>query len=152
MVIPKIWLKLLRVQGDCKENVSETVKKIKTSKSKWVYDRVRSQLPRVDDRFRYKWELQLDREMQDNEWNNNTKYTTQLMLSTKLRSLQYHLVNFALVTNIHLRKWKIKTTDLCSFCNDCKESYPHLFVKCNIVQTKIWKPLKSSLCWIAIVT
>ena len=55
----------------------------------------------------------------------------------KLRSFQYRLLNRAIITNIHLKHWKMRENDKCSFCNLDRESYSHLFVKCDKV-AEIW--------------
>ena len=56
---------------------------------------------------------------------------------TKLRSFQYRLIQRALVTNIQLKKWKIKDSDSCSFCNQGVESIVHLFIYCPSV-ANLW--------------
>ena len=56
---------------------------------------------------------------------------------TKLRSFQYRLLHRAIVTNSQLYHWKIKSSNLCSFCNLQKESYTHMFCQCYIVKT-LW--------------
>ena len=56
----------------------------------------------------------------------------------KLRSFQYRLLHCAIVTNVHLFKWKIKNTPLCSFCHEEDENISHLFYNCPEVM-KIWK-------------
>ena len=55
----------------------------------------------------------------------------------KLRSFQYRLLMCAVITNVHLFHWKIKETNLCSFCNKAKEMPIHLFIMCDRVQ-QIW--------------
>ena len=39
----------------------------------------------------------------------------QFTISTKLRDFQYRLLLYKLVTNRHLKNWKIRTDDKCSF-------------------------------------
>ena len=56
----------------------------------------------------------------------------------KLRSFQYRLLQRALVTNIHLYKWKMREDDLCSFCKLEAETIQHLFVMCPIVNS-LWE-------------
>ena len=55
----------------------------------------------------------------------------------KYRSFQYRLLQRGLVTNIQLYKWKITTTELCSFCSEEKETIIHLMYHCKIVQ-ELW--------------
>ena len=49
-----------------------------------------------------------------------------------------------IVTNVHLKHYKIITTNVCSFCKEEKESYVHLFWKCKVVQ-ELWKWVKNEL-------
>ena len=55
----------------------------------------------------------------------------------KYRSFQYRLLQQGLVTNIHLKKWGIKQSDQCSFCNNDKEGILHLIYYCPVVQ-ELW--------------
>ena len=66
-------------------------------------------------------------------------------LSTKLRSFQYRLINFALITNVQLSDWKIVAVNTCTFCSKYPEHYLHLFCHCTHVVNKIWKSLRKWL-------
>lgn len=55
----------------------------------------------------------------------------------KLRSFQYRLINHAIITNVNLKQWKIVQSDLCTFCNQEKETIVHLFWECSRV-VPIW--------------
>ena len=55
----------------------------------------------------------------------------------KLRSFQYRLLHRAIVTNIHLAKWGMMESDLCSFCGLDRETYLHVFIQCPNV-CKMW--------------
>ena len=57
---------------------------------------------------------------------------------TKFRSFQYRLLMRSIVTNSHLYRWGKRETNLCSFCEESKESLPHLFVLCKYV-TPVWE-------------
>ena len=60
----------------------------------------------------------------------------------KYRSFQYRLLQRAIVTNIHLYKWGMKESELCSFCGEERETYTHLFCDClKIVEvwSKVWE-------------
>ena len=57
---------------------------------------------------------------------------------TKYRSFQYRLLQRGLVTNIHLEKWGILPSRLCSFCHTEPETLSHMFWTCSIVQ-EIWE-------------
>ena len=48
----------------------------------------------------------------------------------KLRSFQYRLLHFGLVTNVQLHKWKMREDALCTFCGKEEETITHLFYTC----------------------
>ena len=56
----------------------------------------------------------------------------------KLRAFQYRLLHRAIPTNIQLHKWKMYDSELCSFCENEKETYVHLFLQCPIVSV-LWR-------------
>ena len=56
----------------------------------------------------------------------------------KLRSFQYRLLQRALVTNVHLAKWGIIPTSLCTFCKQDEENIIHLFIECPLV-CQLWQ-------------
>ena len=60
---------------------------------------------------------------------------------TKLWSFQYRLLQRSLVTNVDLYIWEIKSSDLCSFCHNERETVIHLFITCNKV-AEIWLAIK----------
>ena len=43
-------------------------------------------------------------------------------------------MNLALVLNVHLYKWKIKSNPLCSFCGLVEETMEHIFIECEKVK------------------
>ena len=58
----------------------------------------------------------------------------------KLHSFQYRLMLNALVLNTHLYAWGMRSNNLCTFCNLCKESLQHLFVNCTVI-TQLWQDI-----------
>ena len=52
----------------------------------------------------------------------------------KLRSFQYRLLRRAIFTNTHLKRWGLRETDRCSFCEIHEETVIHLFCECPNVQ------------------
>ena len=57
---------------------------------------------------------------------------------TKFRSFQYRVLHRALVTNIHLAKWNIVTTENCTFCGKDRETIVHLLCDCEKVKS-LWQ-------------
>lgn len=61
---------------------------------------------------------------------------------SKLRSFQYKVLNHAVITNIHLKYWKIKDENHCTFCKNHSETLVHLLCECEYV-IKIWDQVKT---------
>ena len=62
--------------------------------------------------------------------------------TAKYRSFQYRLLHRAIVTNIHLQKWKVMDNDECTFCEKSRETYHHLFLECGYVK-ELWNFFRS---------
>ena len=58
----------------------------------------------------------------------------------KYRSFQYRILQRGLITNIHLEKWSILPSNLCSFCKEEVETVEHLLYSCPKVK-EIWGQL-----------
>ena len=56
---------------------------------------------------------------------------------TKYRSFQYRLIQRGIVTNTHLSRWGIISSNLCSFCHSEQETLIHLFYSCTLIQ-ELW--------------
>ena len=138
--LPTLRKRLLRIKNPRQESLLNKIEK--TPKlSKWLYRNLITNDKRHDDKFRLKWEMLLQIEILDKDWECSFQKTCKLTLSTKLRAFQYRLNNHALITNIQLNKWGIKPTSKCTFCNDYDETYIHIFIKCSKVKKLLWKPL-----------
>ena len=61
-----------------------------------------------------------------------------LTLVPKYRSFQYRLLQRGVVTNMHLHKWGILPSDMCSFCSMEQETICHIMFQCVEVQS-LWK-------------
>ena len=62
--------------------------------------------------------------------------------NTKLRSFQFRMLHKAIILNDRLYRWKIKSTNLCSFCNTKKETQIHFFFECDTTK-KIWEEVRA---------
>ena len=113
--------------------------------SKKVYETLAEDSTLLTNKFQ-KWNKELNTEIcngiyQFGELHRNIYVVTNI---TKYRSFQYRLTQRAIVTNIHLQKWGLKTSPLCSFCNNVDETYVHLFVTCPKI-SEIWKEIARKL-------
>ena len=84
-------------------------------------------------------------ELSDKMWSKHIEKTKKLFQSTKHLAFQYRLINLALVTNIDMFRWGMKSSNRCTFCDQEKEIVLHMFAKCKHVIAKIWTPLKKWL-------
>ena len=60
-----------------------------------------------------------------------------ITISIKFRSFQLRFLYGAIITNVQLKWYEIRNTNLCSFCNVHKETVSHLFIECIAVQ-RLW--------------
>ena len=65
------------------------------------------------------------------------RYIPKLSIVVKLRSFQCRLLLGMTITNIQLRRFAIKNTEMCSFCQNERETLVHLFWKCKKIKG-IW--------------
>ena len=57
-----------------------------------------------------------------------------ISIYTKMCSFHYRFLTKAIIVNIHLAKYKIKSTNLCTFCEIETETITHLFKQCQCVK------------------
>ena len=69
----------------------------------------------------------LDLEIDSSEFLKAFQDVNKLTNVVKLRSFQYRCLIGALVTNIHLKHYKITEDDTCTFCKESKETIMHMF-------------------------
>ena len=74
-----------------------------------------------------KWSNEFD--IEETEWGLIFSESFSLSKNNKLSCSQYKLIHRILALNppLSLSKCKIKETNLCSFCNEAKETYKHFF-------------------------
>ena len=82
----------------------------------------------------YQWQKEFDIEGSFRDCFNDLYKVTNVC---KLWSFQYKLLMRVLVTNVHLERWKVLSSNLCTFCQKDKESYIHLFIWCEHVKN-LW--------------
>ena len=85
-----------------------------------------------------KWQAKLYTEMSFQDFINLFARIRATTNYVKLRSFQYRMLCNAIITNVHLAKWKIISSELCCFCDEAPETMLHLFYECNIIK-RIWQ-------------
>ena len=84
------------------------------------------------------WERELHCQIGTEEYIRCLKNIYVITNIAKYRSFQYRLLHRAVIMNTHLYQWGMTETNLCTFCNQAKETYTHFFVMCPEVQ-EMWK-------------
>ena len=88
-----------------------------------------------------KWSTDLGRDVSDERLSRLFCDIRSLTCVGKLQSFQYRLLRRCVFTNIHLKHWKKKDDDRCSFCGGEREDYKHLFLDCVYV-SQLWSRIK----------
>ena len=144
--IPKEWLRSLNVvkydnrQKTIRQKLEGAVKI-----SQFAYFHLLDNTQKRYDHFRNSWEVKLNQEISNHTWETAIERTYRLTQCTKLRSFQYRLLNNALITNVNLQHWRMRSNSDCTFCKDQAETVLHLLVECSTVRTVIWEPFKKWL-------
>lgn len=88
-----------------------------------------------------RWSRKLQVEIDNRDFLKCCKNIYCQTISTKFRDFQYRLVLCAIPTNRKLFLWKVRDSQLCSFCENDIEDEIHLFVNCTHIQS-LWRRLK----------
>ena len=64
-------------------------------------------------------------------WEHVYKRMHTMSVDTKAKEFQYKFLNDIIATNYWLHKWKITSTDMCTFCANESETIQHLFWECK---------------------
>ena len=104
-------------------------------------------------KYQEKWEKSLGKI----EYSDFVKYIRNIYSTTtctKLPAFQYRFLVHAVITNIHLKYYKIRSNDNCSFCDVHQETYRHLVYEC-VKNQPLWdwirKVVKNEMRWDQIV-
>ena len=139
--IPKHWKKMLKSKevGSDKKGLSLKegceVQKKRTGR---IYRYIVGNENLLKGYF-YKWKMKVENVMrlEWEDWRKAVGEINKLTNWVKLRSFQYKLLLGILTTNVQLLHYKIKDTNLCTFCNIEIETLYHLFWECNELKP-IW--------------
>ena len=143
--IPSTWKGTLKKNSENDPKFLSNYKHIIHLKkiSSFVYNQL-IHVPKNIIKAKCKWEEKLSMQV---DLDNFIHYFTSIYSITwytKLRSFQYRLLHYAIITNVDLFKWKIIELPKCTFCNEEDESIIHLLYNCTIT-SKFWNDLKQFL-------
>ena len=95
----------------------------------------------VTDKVKNLWERDLQTQWSNNAYCQEIKNLYKVTNIPKYRSFQYRFMHRAMVLNTHLHKWKITSSDQCTFCGKYQETILHLFFHCEET-IRIWEQIK----------
>ena len=134
--IPLDWRKELRVNA-CKSDNDYLYKYDKflqfTKPVAKVYNQLISVPNKLKDKHE-KWQKELCVTISFEEFISKFKNVYSVTNIPKLRSFQYRLLQRSIITNIQLKNWKIKSSELCTQCGRVPETITHMLVMCECVQ------------------
>lgn len=134
--IPSVWKNVLMESGPVWSFKGRNVNIIPGLTANFTY----TQMIQINDplrKKREKWEKVLHCSVEEEDFEKKFKAIYVVTIETKLRNFQYRLLTHAIVTNRQLKLWKVKDSELCSFCGRVPETYTHLFFDCKIVRN-LW--------------
>ena len=87
------------------------------------------------------WEIELNIIWSNKEFCQEVQNIYKVTNIIKYRSFQYRLLFRALVFNTQLYKWGLRENDLCTFCEQSRETYTHVFFYCHKTE-QLWRDIK----------
>ncbi len=88
-------------------------------------------------KYHAKWEHIIGITVEYEDFERNIVNINKITSVVKLRNFQYKLMMLACITNVKLFYFKTTSSQLCTFCQNHKETYVHLFCECDFVRP-IW--------------
>ena len=137
--IPNIWLSTLKDSNSLDWSVEPELLVAKYKPGKQLTKIIYKSLNQWDDlleNYVIKWSGEIP-DITYDELVKCVQNVHKVSIYVKLRSFQYRFLLRLIITNIQLYKYKIKDSELCTFCNKEKETLKHLFFDCDSVQV-LW--------------
>lgn len=131
--IPVMWKQQIATQGSLIVQRGYTTNFVRIAQARNIYTSLISCSTNVENKFE-KWQQEIELDLESEQFLKLFANIYAVTYSTKYRNFQYNLMMRVLVNNCHLYRWKIRSDELCSFCNRERESYKHLFFECSWVR------------------
>ena len=87
-----------------------------------------------------KWHEKIGHNLTEDDWEKTFLEIYQTTISTTLRAFQFKLLHQILATKRRLFLWKIKDSELCTFCKEMPETDCHLFIECPYTK-EFWRKI-----------
>ena len=145
--IPRGWKRLIKDYGkklhDCLHDNLKFLK-IYEKPSRVFYMKILKQKTIYPKKAYAKWENALNVDINTDQWKHIHYLPFKETKDTKLQTLQFRICHRIFFTNTMLMKCHLLEHELCTFCNDGRETIIHLFWECTHSQT-IWTCLINSI-------
>ena len=143
--IPSAWKNIIfnnqlqdEIEIDPSEKTFITFKNLSPSKAIY-WDLIKKFVP-TNQVLCTMWQAELNYVVTEDEWFTLFIDFQKQIKPVKLRNFQYRLLRRILTTNVRRAKWDNNVSDLCTFCEQEKETVLHILVECIEVQP-LWKAL-----------
>jgi hypothetical protein len=138
--IPSKWKKIMKEKKteitdiipnhDCTltfDKLTKTLDKVTTKDAYKILLTQNSQRPTSEK----KWMETEMSHIDNDEWTNIYQSASKLTTDTKLQTFQFKITHRIMACKTNLLTWKIKENDICSFCNNGKDTIEHHLVLCE---------------------
>ena len=145
--IPAQWKTVFK--GNSLENITEPVNEKfakflqSTRTTKFCYNIfVKKYITSISEtNLKDKWQKDVDENLSDmQDWNSSFALIYKTSIDTSLRNFQFKFLHRKITTNEFLYKIGVKSSPMCSFCDNHIQTISHLFWKCTFVAS-FWKDL-----------
>ena len=101
---------------------------------RFVYNKLIQKIIETPDRIIQQWKVNLHGNITDEDIYEAFSHLYTITSSTKYQTFQFRLLHRILVTNEDLYQWKLKQTDICTFCEEEIETISHLLLECEVTK------------------
>ena len=142
--IPKDWLTKIRQPHWGKPYMTMNARLDQVPKiSRFIYHYQRDAIS-INTAKQTLWEFELGKQFTAKQWYEINMEALCVTNCTTLRYFQYRLMQRIIVTNVKLKIWHMKDSDLGTFCKEYKETIDYLLWNCVFIR-KLWKALQKWL-------
>ena len=111
---------------------------------RFIYNKMIQHVLETPNRIIQLWQAELHGRTTDEDIYEAFGHLYTITPATKYQVFQFKILHRILVTNEDLYKWKIKETDLCTFCQEEIETIVHLFLECEVIK-QFWLQIEEWL-------
>ena len=142
--IPNNWKQAIKREEQGENYVNKYEEDSKQNKAvKMLYGRFNKNYDLCQDSW-WKWKTKINLVADYEEFVRSIINISKITICTKLRSFQFKVLHSGLVTNVQLKYYGIKETNLCTQCNRNVESIQHMLFDCEMVKT-LWDWVNKTL-------